>query len=66
VEAHPTPKSSPAPSPPSASPPGGLPAARPAGGIRKIKAEAFILNPRKGKADLPYIRKLESALKVPV
>jgi len=33
------------------------------GGIRKIKSEAFILNPLKGKADLPHIRKLDTTPK---
>jgi len=61
-ETQPTPKASPAHSPPSNSPPTSTP--RISGGIRKIKAEAFILNPLKGKADLPQIRKLESASKV--
>lgn len=64
--AQPTPKASPVPSPPSNSPPEsttqqpplqGRPSQQ---GSRKIKAEAFILNPLKGKADLPQIRRLES------
>lgn len=74
-EAQPTPKASPAPSPPSNSPPETVQhqpsvLGRPSqqgpkpGGTRKIKAEAFILNPLKGKADLPQIRRLESQPKV--
>jgi len=64
-ETQPTPKASPAPSPPSTSPPTAPTSApRASGGIRKIKAEAFILNPLKGKADLPQLRRLESASKV--
>jgi len=70
-EAQPTPKASPVPSPPSNSPPEAVQhqpsvLVRPSqqgpkpGGTRKIKAEAFILNPLKGKADLPQIRRLES------
>ena len=68
--AQPTPKASPVPSPPSNSPPEsttqqpplqGRPSQQ---GSRKIKAEAFILNPLKGKADLPQIRRLESLPKV--
>jgi len=70
-EAQPTPKASPVPSPPSNSPPEAVQhqpslLGRPAqqgpkpSGTRKIKAEAFILNPLKGKADLPQIRRLES------
>jgi len=67
----PTPKASPVPSPPSNSPPEAAQQQQPVqgrpsqqgpkpGGTRKIKAEAFILNPLKGKADLPQIRRLES------
>ena len=74
-EAQPTPKASPVPSPPSNSPPEAVQhqpsvIVRPSqqgpkpGGTRKIKAEAFILNPLKGKADLPQIRRLESLPKV--
>ena len=76
-EAQPTPKASPVPSPPSNSPPEAVQhqssvLGRPSqsqqgpkpGGTRKIKAEAFILNPLKGKADLPQIRRLESLPKV--
>ena len=74
-EAQPTPKASPVPSPPSNSPPEAVQhqpsvLVRPSqqgpkpGGTRKIKAEAFILNPLKGKADLPQIRRLESMPKV--
>ena len=32
--------------------------------MRKIKAEAFILDPLKGKANLPQIKKLEPTAKV--
>jgi len=74
-EAQPTPKASPVPSPPSNSPPEaaqhqphvlGKPSQQgsKSSGTRKIKAEAFILNPLKGKADLPQIRRIESLPKV--
>jgi len=69
-EAQPTPKASPVPSPPSNSPPEAVHHPQPSllgkqvpkpSGTRKIKAEAFILNPLKGKADLlPQIRRLEA------
>jgi len=62
-DAQPTPKASPASSPPSTSPPS-FPVSRPTGGIRKIKSEAFILDPMKGRADIPQIRKLDSTTKV--
>ena len=76
-EAQPTPKASPVPSPPSNSPPEAVHhqpplLGRPSqqgpkpSGTRKIKAEAFILNPLKGKADLPQIRRLESLPKVTI
>jgi len=76
-EAQPTPKASPVPSPPSNSPPEAVQhqpslLGRPAqqgpkpSGTRKIKAEAFILNPLKGKANLPQIRRLESLPKVTI
>ena len=73
-EAQPTPKASPVPSPPSTSPPDraqppvlqGKPSQQipKPSGTRKIKAEAFILNPLKGKADLPQIRRIENLPKV--
>jgi len=72
-EAQPTPKASPVPSPPSTSPPDRAQPPQPPvlqgkpsqqipkpSGTRKIKAEAFILNPLKGKADLPQIRRIEN------
>jgi len=44
--------------------PGSKPSWQNRGGIRKIKAEAFILNPLKTKSDFPQFRKLDSTPKV--
>jgi len=43
--------------------PGSKPSWQNRGGIRKIKAEAFILNPLKTKSDFPQFRKLDSTPK---